>query len=96
MRYDNFYISENILEYPGQLAIIKLSYPRLFLRFSYQDGYFISYEDWKDEIIVTEWLDGERPNEEEQEDILTDCWNFLALTEREEDRLSDERFDEEL
>lgn len=92
--FHGFYISENLLLYPDQVAIIKLTYPRLFLRFNYADSYFTSYEDFVSNIAVQEWLDGERPDDRQVETILTDCWNFLALHEREEERLADEMDDE--
>lgn len=87
MNYPNFYIAENILDWPGQLGIVKLSEPRLFIRFNYGESYFASYEEFISEIAVIEWIDGVRPTKSEQEEILTDCWNFLALTERKEDEL---------
>lgn len=91
-RYHGFYITENLLLYPDQLAIIKLTSPRLFVRFNYGDSYFISFEDWKANHTVLEWLDpDDKPGStEEEEVILIDCWNFLALHEREEERLADE------
>lgn len=89
-KYTSYYIAENILDWPGQLAIVKLSYPRLFLRFDYEDSYFASYKEFVKSIAVAEWLDGEKPSQKEQEYILTECWNFLALTERAEEQDSDE------
>ena len=83
-KYRGFYVSENILLYPDQLAIIKLTYPRLFVRFNYGDSYFSNYEGWKNNLTDLQWLDpGDRPlSEEKVEYHLTDCWNFLALHER--------------
>lgn len=91
-RYHGFYISENILLHPGQLAILKLTHPRLFLLFNYGESYFASYEDWKANIADQQWLDpDDKPTTEEEIDYhLTDCWNFLALHEREEQRLYNE------
>lgn len=94
MDYKNFYIAENILDWPGQLAIVKLSDPMVFVRFNYQESYFASFEEFVENIVVVEWLDGKKPPHDQIEKILTDCWNFLALTEREEDRLADEMDDD--
>jgi len=93
--FHGFYIAENLLLYPDQLAIIKLTYPRLFLRFDYGESYFASYEEFINSIAVQEWLDGEKPDAHEIDQILTDCWNFLALHEREEERIVNETEDEE-
>lgn len=91
-RYYGFYISENLPLYPGQMAITKLTYPRLFVSFNYGDSYFSSFEDWKANHTDLQWLDPEdKPKSEEEIDhILTDCWNFLALQEREEEKYYDD------
>lgn len=96
-RYHGFYISENLPLYPDQLAIIKLTHPRLFLSFTYGANYFADYEDWKANHTDVQWLDPEdkSASETDFESILTDCWNFLALHEREEERLADEMEDDE-
>jgi hypothetical protein len=88
--YTNFYIAENILDHPGQLAIIKLSDPQVFVRFNYEESYFADYEDFVDNIIVIEWLNGASPSRHIRDSILIDCWNFLALTEEEEERLGEQ------
>ncbi|HXR84313.1 MAG TPA: helix-turn-helix transcriptional regulator [Hanamia sp.] len=97
-RYHGFYCADNLLLYPGEVAIIKLTHPRLFVRFNYAVSFFSSFEDWVANQTDLQWLDeDDKPNtDEEIEEILTDCWNFLALQEREEDRLADEREDENL
>lgn len=95
-RYHGFYITDNILLYPTQVGITKLTHPRLFVRFIYSDIFFASYDDWKANIAVQEWLDpDDKPaNDDEVEEILTDCWNFLCLHEREEERLNEMDEDE--
>lgn len=96
-RYHGFYITENLLLYPEQLAITKLTHPRLFVRFNYGEMYFSSYTDWVANHTELSWLDPEdKPvDPEEIKYILTDCWNFLALHEREEERLAEEIEDNE-
>lgn len=91
-RYHGFYFSENILLYPDQAAIVKLTHPRLFVRFNYGDSLFIDYDDWMNNHTELQWLDpGDRPTDPDEINYhLTDCWNFLALHEREEDRLADD------
>lgn len=95
-RYHGYYIVENLLLWPDQLGILKLSYPRLFVRFNYAESYFSGYEDWKANHTVVEWLDPEdKPKTEDEIDFyLTEFWNFLAQHEEEEERLanSDDEF----
>lgn len=89
----SYYITENILDWPRQLAVIKLSPPMVFVRFEEADAYFASYEEWRAELTVVEWIGGEKPSKEDQEAIFTDIWNFLAMHEAEEERRADERME---
>lgn len=88
-RYHGFYIGTNFSLYPKQASIIKLTHPRLFVRFNYTESLFIDFEDWKNNHTVLQWLDADdKPTSPDEEDeILTDCWNFLALHERAEDEM---------
>lgn len=92
-RYHGFYCADNLLLHPDELIVIKLTDPRLFVRFNYTDSIFTSFQDWKANHTDLQWIDpDDQPEtEEEIEAILTDCWNFLALQEHEEERQADER-----
>lgn len=83
------YMCENILLYPGQNGVIKLSFPRCFIRYNSREGYFTTFEEWANHIIVLDWLDPkDKPtSQKEIDNILTDIWNFIALSEEEEERL---------
>lgn len=81
----NYYICENILDYDGQMAILRMKEPLVFVHFNYADSYFSTFEDWRKEIVRVEWLSGTAPDAFTQQQVLTDCWNFLALHEREEE-----------
>lgn len=93
-RYHGFYIADNPLLYPGQLAITKLTHPRLFVRFNYGESFFATYKEWVSEHTDLQWLDPkDKPTDPDKiEEVLTDCWNFLALHEQEEERLADEEY----
>ena len=44
---------------------------------------FAGYNEWIEEIKEMEWLDGEKPEtDEEVDDILTDIWNYIGIEER--------------
>lgn len=91
-RYFGFYKVENLPLWPDQMAIVKLTHPRLFIRFNYPDTLFSSYEDWKANHVELSWLDpDDKPlSDEDIEYHLTDCWNFLCLHEIAEDIFFDE------
>lgn len=93
-RTQGLYMCDNLLLYPGQLGVIKLSFPRCFVRYNNDfDTFFASFEDWAKNLTVTEWLDPtDKPTtENEVIEILADIWNFICLQEEEEERLAEER-----
>lgn len=92
-----FGIYEDLLNFPTQLAIVKLTHPRLFVRFNYADSYFSSFEEWVEEQTDLQWLDpNDKPTTaDEVESVLIDCWNFLALHEAEEERLNEMEDDDD-
>lgn len=85
----SYYITENILDWDGQLAIVKLSPPMVFVRFDAQDSYMIDFDYWIDSIIKVDWIGLDKPSDEVQEAIFTDCWNFLSMHEAEEENRSE-------
>lgn len=91
----SYYISENILDWDGQMSITKLSPPMAFVRFNYRESYFTDYETWVTAIVVIDWIGGDKASPEEKEEILTDCWNFLALHEAEEEKRAEDYEDED-
>lgn len=90
-RYHGFYIVDNILLHPGELGIIKLTNPRVFIRFEWID--FRDYSDFKLNQTELQWLDpDDKPEtQEEIEHVMIDLYNFFVLYEREEDKQADER-----
>ena len=83
-KFKNFFWVENKLFFPEEEFVIKLSYPRVFVRYNVGDSYFASFEDFYDSIAEVQYLDGEKekPSKEEQASILIDIWNYIALEER--------------
>ena len=91
-RYHGFYTAENEMLYPGQLAIVKLTHPRMFVRFQYDEAFFASFEEWKAHMVKLEWLDPDDTGSDNEDYYLTECWNFLALRERHDDEFDDEDY----
>lgn len=78
-RYHGYYLADNELLYPGQIAVIKLSDPRVFVRI--MDTTFMNYEDFKNNVTDIQFLDP--PGDPEtKEYILIDVYNFITLTDR--------------
>lgn len=53
----------------------------------YSEAYPCTFEEFRDRIAEVNFLDPSDRDNSDLEEILTDAWNFLALTEREEERL---------
>ena len=94
-KFKHFFWGENNIFFPNEQFVIKLSYPRLFVRYNVAESMFAGYNEWIEEIKEMEWLDGEEPEtDEEIDDILTDIWNYIGIEERIlEGDLKEEDFD---
>lgn len=77
-----WWIGENHQWYPEEEVLIHLNFPRCFIRYNVGDAFFAEFEDFYNNIAEVQWIDGERPSKDEQDRILTDAWNFLAIEER--------------
>ncbi|MCF6185445.1 MAG: hypothetical protein L3J56_12655 [Bacteroidales bacterium] len=81
-KFKNYFWAENRIFFPDEEFIIKLSYPRVFIRYKLSDGYFADFDTFFENIAEIQYLDGKRPSEKEQKEILTDIWNYLSVEER--------------
>lgn len=88
-KFPGIYLAENIVDYHGQVGIIRLSFPRCFIWFEQDvDSIYCSYEEFVEGIAHINWLDpNDNGNEEEKQHALVEMWNFLCEEEREEERL---------
>jgi len=62
-----WWLGENKQWFPDEETLIRLNYPRCFIRYKLEDAYFASFEDFFDCIAEVQWLDGEKPSIKEQE-----------------------------
>jgi hypothetical protein len=77
-------------------GLLRLDFPRVFILIKdYEIAYWASYEAFKNDIIELNFLDPADREGADIDEIVTDAWNFLALTEEEEDRLAEGRNDED-
>lgn len=79
--HSHFWLGENKQHFPEYETIFKLSEPRVFIKFRVDLAMFASYEEFVGGIADIQWIDG-APSKKEQDVILTDAWNFLAIEER--------------
>lgn len=80
---------DNIVDYPEQIGLLHLGFPRCFVLIPNQSEFFWSdYNEFRSQISEINWLD---PNDmgtpHEQEEVLTLLWNFSIAQERMEEQL---------
>lgn len=85
--HKHYWWGENRQHYRDQETIIKMSFPRVFIRYTLSDAYFASFEEFYNSIAEVQWIDGEKPSKDEQKRIMIEAWNFLA---KEEEILEDD------
>ena len=89
--YEEWWFCENILNHQGQIALLRMDFPRVFILVrSYEDAYPCAFEEFCDDIAEVNFLNPEDRKTADISEILVGAWNFLALTEREEERLYEE------
>lgn len=79
--HKHWWLGENKQHFPQQESLIRLADPRIFIRYNVRDAYFATFEQFYQSIAETQWIDG-KPTKAEQERILYEAWNFLAIEER--------------
>lgn len=77
--FKNFYIGKNSLFFPGHEFVIKLSFPRVFVRYKLSEGYYSDFDKFFANIAEVQYLEGKRPSEMEHNQILTDIWNYITM-----------------
>lgn len=77
--FKNFYIGKNSLFFPEYEFVIKLSFPRIFVRYKVTEGYYSDFEKFFNNIAEVQYLEGEKPSENIHKQIITDVWNYLTM-----------------
>ncbi len=77
--FKNYYIGRNSLFFPEFEFVIKLSFPRVFVRYKLAEGYYSDFNKFFSNIADVQYLEGYRPSEIERHQILTDIWNYITM-----------------
>lgn len=86
-RSDSWWFCENIVNHPGQVALLRMGFPQVFILIrDYGESYFASFEEFRENIAEVNFFNPSDRETADLEDILTDAWNFLSLEEEEEER----------
>jgi hypothetical protein len=77
--FKNFYLGRNSLFFPEFEFVIKLSFPRVFVRYKVTEGYYTNFEKFFTHIAEVQYLEGNRPSANEHNQILKDVWNYITM-----------------
>jgi len=77
--FKNFYIGKNSLFFPEFEFVIKLSFPRVFVRYKVSEGYYSDFEKFFTNIAEVQYLEGQKPSEHVHNQIITEVWNYLTM-----------------
>ena len=86
-RCQYWWFADNIVSHPGQIALIKMDFPQVFILIrDYRETMFAGFDDFKNRIAEGNFFNPADREETNIEEILIDAWNFLSLEEEEEER----------
>lgn len=90
-RSQYWWYCDNIINHKGMIGLLHMNFPQLFILMRDEDiAYWSGFEEWSREVEVN-FLNPADREDADRESLLIDAWNFLALTEEEEERLAEER-----
>lgn len=98
-KYIGCWYCDNIIDYPEQVGLIHLGFPRCFVLIPSSKEFCFSNFDSFLEMAQVNWLDPhDKGTAKEQEEVLIRLWNFSVEQERKEEELygdmADKMFDE--
>ena len=77
-QFTDYFLDAHLLNHPEQAAIIKLSLPRFYVRFNYDEKYIVDLDHLKEEVNEQHWLDGDVVHPDEAEKVFQECFEFLT------------------
>ena len=90
-QFSQWWFCDNILCRKGQIGLLKLDFPQVFILVRDEAAFYNgTFEDFCNSVAEVNFLDPDDRKTADLESILTDAWNYAALTEREEERLAAE------
>lgn len=95
-RSEHWWYCDNVVNHPNTIGLLKMDFPQVFILIrDYEEAYFASYEDFSHGIAEINFFNPADREDADMEEILIDAWNFLSLSEEEDERLCGEYEEEE-
>lgn len=85
-RSADWWYCDNIVNHVGQIGLLRMSFPQVFILVRNDNELLCSFEEFRDSIAEVNFFDPKDREKADTEEILIDAWNFLALQEEEEER----------
>lgn len=89
-RSSSWWYCDNIVNHKGQLGLLRMDFPRVFVLIRNDDDLMCDFEEFRNHIAELNFMTPSEREEADIEEILTEAWHFLALQEEEEERLYEE------
>lgn len=88
-RSEHWWYCDNILNHPGQIGLLRMDFPRVFILVRDDNDLVCEFEHFRDSIAELNFFNPSDREDADTEEILIDAWNFLSLIEEEEERQYD-------
>lgn len=86
----NWWYCDNVVNHKGQIGLLCMNFPQVFILIRNSEQLMCSFEEFKDNIAEVNFFEPGERETADVEQILIDAWNFLSLQEEEEERLYNE------
>jgi len=77
--FKNYYLGKNTLFFPEYEFVIKLSFPRVFVKYKTSEGYYSNFEKFFKNVAEVQYLEGDRPSDFDHQHILNNIWNYITM-----------------
>lgn len=95
-QYPGCWYCDNILDYPHQIGLLHLGFPRCFVLMKSDADFFFcrDFDEWLSQTAEVNWLDpSDSGTPQEQTEVLTRLWNFAIEAEQLEEAIYAENHD---
>jgi hypothetical protein len=88
-RSQHWWYCDNIINHPGMVGLLHMNFPQVFILMrDYDVAYWADFDTWAKDIVEINFFNSNDRDTADVQTLLIDAWNFLILTEEEEERLS--------
>ncbi len=78
-KFKNYFLGSNKLFFPEYEFVIKLSFPRVFVRFLRVEGYYADFDKFFQNVAEVQYIEGHKLSKLDERQILNEIWDFLTM-----------------